>query len=345
MRKLVVRIGAGVIALAAAVILWAWNSSAGQDWLLEKAATAAMQRPPPVTPFDGLQVFLCGTSSPLPEVGRAQACVAVMAGESLYIVDTGAGSALTATVGQLPLERLRAVLLTHYHSDHFAALPDFNLNSWVAGRPEPLTVIGPAGVDGVVDGLNQAYALDRTYRIAHHGEALLPPELGSMVARPIEANTVLQMGELTITSFEVDHEPVEPAVGYRFDFRGRSVVISGDAVVTDSLTEAARDADLLLQDALSTPIIKALETATAGTRFATIFADIQDYHAHVSDMAALVEDSGLNTLALYHMVPPPSNALFRNIFMREAPDGTILTEDGMIFELPAGSEAVHVISP
>jgi ribonuclease Z len=345
LRKLILRVGVGVFALTLAVILWAWNSAAGQDWLLERAATAVMQRPPPVSGFDGLQVFLCGTSSPLPEAGRAQACVAVMAGESLYVVDAGAGSAQTAALGQLPLERLNAVLLTHFHSDHFAALPDFNLNSWVAGRPAPLTVIGPAGVDAVVDGLNRAYAFDRGYRVAHHGPALLPPELGSMVARPIESGAILEMGELTVTSFEVNHEPVEPAFGYRFDFRGRSVVISGDAIVTDSLTKAASGADLLLQDALSTPIIKALETASAGSRMATIFADIQDYHAHVSDLSALVEDSGLKTLALYHLVPPPSNALLRNIFLRDAPDGTVLTEDGMIIELPAHSEAVNVIAP
>ena len=182
MTKKLSLITATLVVLAIAIGLWAWNSKAGQDWLLEKAATAAMQRPPPMSEYDGLQVFMCGTSSPLPELGRAQACVAILAGESLYLVDTGAGSALTATLGQLPLERLEAVLLTHYHSNHIAALAEFNLNSWVAGRPRPLTVIGPEGVAEVVDGLNTAYRLDRTYRVAHHGADMLPPDLGVMQA-------------------------------------------------------------------------------------------------------------------------------------------------------------------
>lgn len=76
-----------------------------------------------------------------------------------------------------------------------------------------------------------------------------------------------------------------------------------------------------------------------------IFADIQHYHAHVSDLSALVEESGVKQLALYHMVPPPRNALFEKIFSREAPRGTILTRDGMLFELPAGSEDVNMVAP
>jgi ribonuclease Z len=260
--------------------------------------------------FDGLKVFLCGTSSPLPALDRAQACVAVLAGESLYLVDAGAGSAQVAAIGRLPMERLDAVFLTHFHSDHIAALPEFNLNSWVAGRPRALAVFGPAGVSEVVDGLNDAYRLDLKYRVAHHGEELLAPDLGVMEAKLMEAGTVVDFGDLSITSFQVNHDPVRPAVGYRFDYRGRSVVISGDATVTPGLIDAATDADLLLQDSLSLPIIKSLEKAASGSRMEKIFFDIQDYHAHTSDLSALVEQSGVRQIALYHLVPPPQNALF-----------------------------------
>ena len=92
------------------------------------------------------------------------------------------------------MERLEAVFLTHFHSDHIAALPEFNLNSWVAGRPRTLSVFGPRGVSEIVDGLNEAYRLDRSYRVAHHGEGLLPPDLGVMEARVTEAGTVLDFG-------------------------------------------------------------------------------------------------------------------------------------------------------
>ncbi len=304
-----------------------------------------MKRPQPMSEFDGLQVFMCGTSSPLPAPGRAQACVAILAGKALYVIDAGAGSAQVATLSGLPLKRLEAVFLTHFHSDHIAAVPEFNLNSWVAGRPRPLSVFGPAGIAEVVNGLNAAYRLDRTYRVAHHGAELLAPELGEMQSNLMEAGTALRFGELTVTSFEVNHDPIRPAVAYRFDYRGRSVVISGDAIVNQALIDAATDADLLLQDTLSLPIIKTLEEASAGMRMEKIFHDIQDYHAHAGDLAALVDQSGVRQLALYHLVPPPSNALSEKIYSRDLPDGTIITEDGMIFELPAGSENVTLVAP
>ena len=306
---------------------------------------AAMKRPAALSQYEGLKVFLCGTSSPLPAPGRAQACVAVLAGKSLYLVDAGAGSAQVAAIGRLPLEQLEAVFLTHFHSDHIAALPEFNLNSWVAGRPKPLPVFGPPGVSQIVDGLNDAYRLDLTYRVAHHGEELLAPNLGVMEAKLMAAGAVLDFGDLTITSFQVNHDPVRPAVGYRFDYRGRSVVISGDAIITPGLIDAATGADLLLQDSLSLPIIKSLEKASAGSRMERIFLDIQDYHAHTSDLSDLVAKSGVRQLALYHLVPPPQNALFEKLFSRDLPEGTILSQDGMLFELPIGSEKVNVITP
>ncbi len=343
--KKAVRFLASLIAAMIVLAIWVWNSTTGQDWLLERAVTAGLERPGRMDDYEGLKIFLCGTSSPLPAPGRAQACVAVLAGESLYLVDAGAGSAQVAALGRLPLERLRAVFLTHFHSDHIAALPEFNLNSWVAGRPKPMAVYGPAGVVEVVAGLNNAYRLDLTYRVAHHGEELLPPSLGVMEAQLMEPGRVFDMGDLTITSFPVDHDPVRPAVGYRFDYRGRSVVISGDATITPGLIDAATGADLLLQDSLSLPLIKSLEKASAGSRMEKIFHDIQDYHAHTSDLSALVAESGVRQLALYHLVPPPQNALFEKIFSRDLPQGTVLTRDAMIFELPAESEDVVRIDP
>jgi len=343
--KNVVKFLAGLSILAITIGIGVWNSRAGQDWLLEHAVAAAMKRPAGLGEPEGLKVFLCGTSSPLPAPGRAQACVAVFAGKSLYLVDAGAGSAQVAALGRLPLEHLEAVFLTHFHSDHIAALPEFNLNSWVAGRPKPMVVFGPPGVAEIVEGLNDAYRLDLTYRVAHHGEELLPPSLGVMEAELMEADTVLDREDLTITSFQVNHDPVRPAVGYRFDYRGRSVVISGDATVTPGLIDAATGADLLLQDSLSLPLVKSLEKASAGSRMEKIFFDIQDYHAHTGDLSGLVAKSGVRQLALYHLVPPPRNALFEKIFSRDLPEGTIISQDGMIFELPTGSDEVIVITP
>ena len=159
------------------------------------------------------------------------------------------------------------------------------------------------------------------------------------------AGNTLEIEDLTVTSFQVNHDPVHPAVGYRFDYRGRSVVVSGDAIITPGLIEAASGADLLLQDALSLPIIKSMEKAAAGSRMEKILLDIQGYHAHTSDLADLVSQSEVRQLALYHLVPPPQNALFEKVFSRDLPEGTVLTRDGMMFELPAETYDVVTINP
>lgn len=339
------RVLAGAIAILIVAVLALWNTRSGQDWLLEKGVSTAMARMQGMQGYDGLRVFMCGTSSPLPDPNRAQACVAIMAGESLYLVDAGAGSAGVAALNQLPLDRLQGVFLTHYHSDHIAALPEFNLNSWVAGRREALTIYGPKGVSQVVDGFNRAYGLDFTYRVAHHGADLLPPELGPMQSSRMAPGTVLALGDLTVTSFLVDHDPIHPAVAYRFEYGERSVVVSGDTVVTPTLVEAATGADLLLHDVLSETILQTFEAAARGTRLEKIFHDIQDYHALSTNLEGLVEQAGVRQLAVYHLVPPPRNALFEKVFARDLPDGTVITRDAMMFELPAGSDEIVRIDP
>ena len=341
----VLRLGLYVVGfgLIAGTMIFSLSTTV-QDALLRGMVGAAFSRTPE-EPLDGLRVFMCGTSSPLPAPDRAQACVAVTAGEHLYLVDAGARSPQTFSLAGVPLTNLRGIFLTHFHSDHIAAIGDFNLLSWVAGRPEPLEIIGPVGVDQVTAGFNQAYAQDSTYRIAHHGEALLPPHLSQLRPRAVEPGIVLERDGLVVTAFAVNHEPVSPAFGYRFDYRGRSLVVSGDTVADDRLRQAAEGADLLLHDAISLPIVQALEAGAreAGLdRQVTIFADIQTYHASVKDVYALSEQAGVGKLALYHFVPAPRNALFREIYRRDIPSDVVFTEDAMRFDLPAGSKEIEV---
>jgi ribonuclease Z len=337
-----------ILGIAFGAVAWlAVSTRTGQDLLLPRLINAAMQSPS-VTSYEGLRVFMCGTASPLPSPDRAQACVAVMAGESVYLVDAGEGSNETFNLFGESTINLKGVLITHFHSDHISGIPDFNLNSWVSGRKEPLVLIGPAGVERIAAGFNEAFALDRSYRVTHHGEALLPPNLGELGFREIALDEIWEDGDLRITAFPVDHGPVKPAVGYRFDYKGRSVVISGDSNAVDSLVTAAKDADLLLHDALSLPIISAMEDATARfgrERQSQIMHDIQNYHAHASTLGEVATRAGVKMLAAWHLVPPPRNTLMENLFLRDLPEGTVLTRDGMVFELPAGSEDIAVHDP
>ena len=333
-----------VIAAVGAIAYWfATQTRVGQDLVLERMLSALIEGQEPLDP-DSLHVFICGSASPLPAPGRAQACVAVIAGDDLFLVDAGSGSAQVTMLGRLPLASMRAILLTHYHSDHIGAIGDHNINSWAAGRSAPLQIVGPEGVEEVVAGFNRAFAMDAAYRTEHHGVALMPPELGVLAARTIEPGLVHDEDGLRIRAFPVDHAPVAPAFGYRFDYRGRSVVVTGDTVVVPSLVAAAEGVDLLLTDALAEHLVLALARANeqANPPGAQILRDVLDYHAHTDDLVALAERAGVRQLALYHLVPAPANAFMEDVFRRGLPDDVILTAEGMRFELPVGSDEVRV---
>ncbi len=300
---------------------------------------------------DALHVIVCGSGSPLPAPERSQACVLVFAGGHGYVFDTGMGSVENLATWRIPAERIDHVFLTHFHSDHIADLYELNLLGWVAGRSGPLRVHGPQGVETVVEGFQKAYSLDRGYRVAHHGD-LLAPENGHIVAAPFDLGpktwVVHEDGEVKISAFRVEHDPVEPAVGYRVDYRGRSVVISGDTVRSESLTEAARNVDLLLHEALAPHVVATLkrETEASGQpRLTKIMIDIPDYHTSPVEAAELANEANVRKLVLYHLAPaPPSfTGLAETVFLRGVPEvrpGVTLARDGSYYALPVGVETI-----
>ncbi len=319
-----------------------------QDRVLARGAVLIAERSAaPLPESESLRVYVCGSASPL-GMGQAQACIAVVTPEHFYLIDSGAGSTDNINRMGLPIERLQGLLLTHFHSDHIAEIYEVNLASWVRGRPAPLTVYGPRGVDEVTNAVNAGYRLDRMYRTAHHGADLLPPALGVLQYKTIAPGVILEDGDLKITAYVAEHPPIEPAVGYRFDYRGRSVVISGDGNVNSDTLKIVDGADLLLHDALSLPTVTALSQALATegqTRQSKIVSDIMEYHASTDSLIELGEQSNVNMVAFYHLVPVPPNSVVKDIFMRGAPDNFLLTEDLMWFELPIGSDDIVVNRP
>ena len=150
----VLLIGLAVVVLGAAGYSVLMNTRGGQDFLLEQALQAQLGATSNPRDFKGLEVMVCGSSSPLPDPNRAQACIMVRAGNQMFLVDSGSGANTVLQANGAPYRLLRGLLLTHFHSDHISGIGDMNLSSWVAGRPEPMQVIGPEGVEQVVAGYN-----------------------------------------------------------------------------------------------------------------------------------------------------------------------------------------------
>jgi ribonuclease Z len=159
---------------------------------------------------------------------------------------------------------------------------------------------------------------------------------------------VLETDGLTVTAFEVDHFPAAPAVGYRFDYRGRSVVISGDTKKLAAVAKAAADADVLIHDALSQPLRQVLADGArdaGNARVAKLLNDVGDYHASPVEAAETANDAGARMLVYTHFVPPLVQrplqlAYFDGVEAIRPRSRWVVGHDGMRFDLPAGSSEI-----
>ncbi|HEV8579496.1 MAG TPA: MBL fold metallo-hydrolase [Thermoanaerobaculia bacterium] len=356
-RWIVGALGIVAVAGAAAILL----SPGVQQWLFDRAAQqmSARTNTAPLAD-DALRIAVCGSSAPLPSASRAKACVAVFAGGKFYVVDTGPESVENLVLWGVPLSKIGGVLFTHFHSDHIGDLGELQLQTWAGGRPAQLAVYGGPGVERLVNGFNEAYRLDQGYRTAHHGEKVMPSVTWGMVAHPVELDgpaspaknrtgLVLDDGALRITAIEVDHAPIAPAYAYRFDYKGRSVVVTGDLKYHPPLAKHAAGADVLVSEAIALNMTRSLGTAARGAgrdQTAAIMHDIEDYHISPEQAAQIANAARVKLLAFYHLLPAPDGFLTRRLFSQgvnatRRGDWTI-ADDGSLYTLPIGSDEIQI---
>jgi ribonuclease Z len=306
---------------------------------------------------DGLHVALCGAGSPLPAPRASGPCVAVAAGDAMYVVDVGTDSPRNLARMGWAASALEGAFITHFHSDHIDGLGELMTLRWAGGSFEsPLPVHGPSGIERVVNGFNEAYAQDFIYRQAHHGDSVAPLEAAGGIAKPFlkpasgQTAKLVDKDGLTIEAFSVTHSPVEPAVGYRFTYKGRTLVISGDTIKDQNIVEMSRGADLLVHEALAANLVALLNEGARNNGqeiMAKITHDIPDYHATPMDAAETAAEAGVGHLVYYHIVPalliPGQERLFLNGAQDVFPNFTI-GYDGVAFTLPPDSDDIIQIS-
>ncbi|HYM59550.1 MAG TPA: MBL fold metallo-hydrolase [Thermoanaerobaculia bacterium] len=266
-------------------------------------AALTLHATPPPPPAPPMQVILLGTGYPRPDPNRAGAAAAVVVGSKWFLVDAGRGVTLRIAATELKYENLRAVLLTHLHSDHTAGLPDLFNTSWQFGRKSvPLPLYGPIGTKRLADAMLEFFADDIHYRrdlLEKH------PAAGATIATHIvNEGVVYDDGEVKVTAFAVDHRPVVPAFGYRFDCRGRSIVFSGDTRPTPNLIAHAKGADILVQEAYLPEWFAKVDTPEVAAR-------LEHYHTSAEEAGGIAAAAGVKTLLLTHLIPGNEDAKFR----------------------------------
>ena len=221
-------------------------------------AQAVSPSPSATVPSDSLKVVLLGTGlGPLVNLQQYGTSTLVEAGKQRFLFDCGRGATLRLAQAGVPIGSITRVFLTHLHSDHVVQLPDLLLTGWAGGRrAAPLAVWGPVGTRAMMDHLQQAFAFDIHMRrdVDEH----LPGAGITVVSHEVTKDgVVFTGGGVTVTAFLVDHGPVRPAFGYRIEYRGRSVVLSGDTRVSENLVRHAQRADVLVHEVIDPEALRA----------------------------------------------------------------------------------------
>ena len=256
-----------------------------------------------------LEIFFCGSGSPLSMMPEGAQCMAFIIGSDIYVIDNGENS-FAKISNNYPPQNIKAVFITHAHSDHIGDLDELNLRRWINGAETPLKVYGSSEIINVADGINLAYKNDENYRVDHHGVEFVPPQNRPMIPvvhKPTDAPQLIFEDEnLKVESFLVDHHPVKNALGFRLFFGDKKIIISGDTEITKNVFSLVNGADILIHDGMIKDHVKLLEKVAKENnvyRAEVAFHDILDYHADVIDIKKNLEDKDLGLLIINHLVP------------------------------------------
>ncbi len=247
-------------------------------------------------------MILLGTGFPRPDANHAGPATAVVAGDNWFLVDAGRGATMRVAATSLKYEGLRAVFITHLHSDHTAGLPDVFITSWQFGRKStPLQLYGPTGIEKLADSMLQFFAYDIHVRrdlVEKH------PAAGATIkTHVVREGVVYDDGDVRVTAFNEEHPPVTPAFGYRFDSGGHSIVVSGDTRPNPNLIRFAKSADILVQEAYLPEHFDSVDTPEVAAR-------LKAYHTTAEEAGEIAAAAGVKTLVLTHLVPGNKDAIF-----------------------------------
>jgi ribonuclease Z len=243
-----------------------------------------------------MQVIILGSGSPLPDPARAgpSTLVRTTAGDLLF--DCGRGVLMRTAAAGSAAGILRALFLTHLHSDHITDLNDIFTMRWAMSfQPNPLPVFGPYGTAALLQATEAMLEPDIGYRLAHHGDLSWRPT-ASVVE--VERGLVFDEAGVRVTAAPTDHAPVRPTVGFRIDEGERSVVIAGDTVPCAGLDKLCTGADVLVHTTVRRDLIEQLGVPR--------LMDVLDYHSSIPDVAQTARRNGVRKLVLTHLVPVPA---------------------------------------
>jgi ribonuclease BN (tRNA processing enzyme) len=242
-------------------------------------------------------VLLGTAGGPTPKAKSAAPAQAIVVGDRIYLVDCGDGVARQLALAKLPIRDLRAVFITHQHSDHNAGYGPLFLLGWPGGLSTAVDTYGPPPLVDMTKHLLEAHRYDIELRMRDEGRPPLAP-----LVRPHEITTggeVFKDDRVRVTAALNDHPPIEQSFAYRFDTVDRSIVISGDTRYSESVVKLAQGADLLVHEVTS----REFWERPGGPQPPDVVRHILASHTDAPDVGRVAAAAGVKTLVLSHFVP------------------------------------------
>jgi ribonuclease Z len=269
-----------------------------------------------------MRAILLGTGSPPPNPARRGPATLLSLGDERFLVDAGSGVGVQLVrAGVRPYDWPR-VLITHHHSDHVIDLAHLIITRWIVGQNAPFEIWGPAGTARQVEKLLDYMRWDIEVRRAHMHERQAP----SVSVTEVEEGKILEVGGVTVSAFLVDHGPVKPAMGYRFEGGGRSVVVSGDTRPSENLMRWSRNVDCLIHECCE----MAKTSWYPGCGWPTIEEKIRDlasYHTQPDQIGRVAAEAQAKKLAITHLMPGSDPAEVRAAAAKHYGGPVVIGED------------------
>lgn len=214
------------------------------------------------------------------------------------MVDCGLGVTRCLTEAGVDLKSLDLIFITHLHSDHVLELGPLLHTAWTAGLKTPVQIFGPRGLNRYWQNFLQSLDFDIEIRIADEGR----PDLRDLVSvQEFGEGGVLEHEGLAAAALRVDHPPVTECYALRFVSGTTRVVFSADTAFFPPLAAFARDADILVHEAMLEEGIERLVARTGNG--ARLREHLLASHTFAEDAGRIAAEAGIGRLVLNHLIP------------------------------------------
>jgi ribonuclease BN (tRNA processing enzyme) len=267
-------------------------------WTLQQAQAALKDA-------KGTRLVLLGTAAgPVPGRSRQMTSHVMLSNGSAYVLDCGMGVTDQYARTGIPFSALKSIFITHHHADHNIEYGPLLIVGWIQGLPLDIRVFGPPPLKQMTDDFMRAYK----QTVDFWAEDFHMKPLSAVSVKEIsDAGPVMQDDNVKVSSIVVEHPPVKPALGYRFDFKDRSIAFSGDTAPLEAVAMMAKGADILVHETMYVPAVeKYIKGEIAKGRpvkFEAFMAHMKADHTPSEDVGRIAQEAGVKTLVLSHLTP------------------------------------------